>query len=105
METQEKNLTVEISQENSLWIQECCAALQSSPTPFLNSLLNLLKAEHGLIAQNLPAWMEKNRETKKNLAETLQKVEETRLLVEETTRATRLYLQQAHKEIQKNPRQ
>lgn len=102
MEPPQKNLTIEISHENSLWLQECCQTLQSSPTPLLNSLLNFFKSEHGLLPPNLPAWMEKNRETKKNLAETLKKVEETRVLVEETTRATRLYLQQAHQETPKN---
>jgi F0F1-type ATP synthase membrane subunit b/b' len=101
MNLQSDNEKLEVSEENMLWIKDCSQILNTSPAVFLNALLNFIKSENGLISKNLQSWIEENKETKKTLSETLQKLEETRVLVEETTRATKLYIHQIFQETQK----
>jgi len=96
-------LKIKISSENELWIQDCCQTLQTTPPAFLNSLLNYIKSENGLVEQNLPSWIKKSKESRDALASLLERIEATRVLAEETTRATRLYILQASQKPTSTP--
>ena len=85
---------MKLSTENIVWIHHCAKTYNSEPAAFLNALLNYIKSSLGADPQNLQEWFQNNEILKKNLAEQLQKTEETRIVVEETTRAAKLYLSQ-----------
>jgi hypothetical protein len=83
-----------LTPENQIWLQNCSKSLQTNPETLLNGLLNTLKSTLGPTPQNLHEWFQKNEELKKNIAQELKNLEETRIIVEEASRAAILYLTQ-----------
>jgi len=86
--------TTPISSENMLWISDCCLALDVKPEAFINTILTLFKSESGILDQPLSQWINQTHKNKENLEIALRDLEDVRILIEETTRATRLYINQ-----------
>ena len=85
---------MKLTQENNYWIEHCANLCQSTPEAFLNGLINSLKSQLGPSPENLKDWLEKNEKLKESLTYNLEKLESTRILVEEISRAAKLYLTQ-----------
>jgi len=85
-----------LSSENKLWMEKSAKSLGVRPEALLNALLRQLRTELGLIEEptTLEDWVKRSLRVEENLIINLEESKKTLRLVQETLKATQLYLNQ-----------
>lgn len=83
-----------LSAENTSWVEIGAKALEIKPEVFLNAVIRALREELGRPdGTPLPEWMVRARSKESELSAERAACTETRSVIEEATRTARLYLQ------------
>jgi hypothetical protein len=85
-----------VSTENKIWIEESSRQLSVRPEALLNALLKQLRTELGLIEEpkTLEDWMRRSLNVEEKLIISLEESKKTLRVLQETLKATQLYLNQ-----------
>lgn len=85
-----------VSTENSMWLEESAKRLGVRSESLLNALLRQLRTELGMIENpsTLEDWVRRCVKVEENLLINLKESRKTLMVVEETLKATQLYLNQ-----------
>jgi hypothetical protein len=92
-----------LTNENKIWVESAAQRLQIRPESLVNGVLRQLRTELGSLedGKSLESWLKKSESLHENLESISEQARETLRVVEETIKATQLYLNQIQRS-QKN---
>ena len=95
-------MKMEVLEINALWLKQAGARMEVPPEALLNGILNYLRTRDGDgPGESLEGWLEAAGTTHLIAEDILANLRETRVLVDEAARGTRLYIYRI--ESERNP--
>ena len=95
-------MKMELLEINALWLKQVGARMEVPPEGLLNGILNYLRTRDGEgSGESLEGWLEAAGTTHLLAEDILAPLRETRVLVDEAARGTRLYIYRI--ESERNP--